>query len=249
MNPYDNTDFNNMMISMLNQYNSRNSAPQEELYDYADDETDDNYDYYTELEEKLLALEEKIQNYQMQSSNEETESDELFDYIMNSNDSNVPVDWSNIQLPEKPSFTNSSSTKSSGNEQKAFSYFLSKGYTPEQASGIVANIKHESGFNTQVYGDNGKAQGLVQWHPDRRKYVFDYLETKGLNPYDFDSQLEGIDYELRTRESKALSKLKSAKTAAEAAHAFDKYYERSAGLSTKQRQAYAEQFYNQMVNR
>lgn len=103
MNPYDNTDFNNMLINMLSNYNSRIPSTEESNFNYSEEEQDDNYDYYSELEAKLLSLEEKLQSYEMQNTVEEPESDELFDYIMNSNDDNTPVDWANIQIPQTPS--------------------------------------------------------------------------------------------------------------------------------------------------
>lgn len=37
------------------------------------------------------------------------------------------------------------------------------------ASLLIANALQESGFNPNIYGDNGRAQGAFQWHPGRRE--------------------------------------------------------------------------------
>lgn len=44
------------------------------------------------------------------------------------------------------------------------SYLLSKGLDENQTVGILANIKHESGFQIGVLGDNGTSGGLFQHH-------------------------------------------------------------------------------------
>ncbi|HWD82952.1 MAG TPA: phage tail tip lysozyme, partial [Kribbella sp.] len=65
------------------------------------------------------------------------------------------------------------------NEQKAFNYFVSQGYTKEQSAGIVGNMIAESGVEPQVLNGTpvsqvttpaqavgiSKAWGLVQWYP------------------------------------------------------------------------------------
>ncbi|MFF0265819.1 phage tail tip lysozyme [Kribbella sp. NPDC004536] len=65
------------------------------------------------------------------------------------------------------------------NQQKAFNYFVSQGYSKEQAAGIVGNMIAESGVEPQVLNGTpvsqvttpaqavgiSKAWGLVQWYP------------------------------------------------------------------------------------
>ena len=50
-------------------------------------------------------------------------------------------------------------------------FWMSKGYTKEQAAGIIANMRQESGGNARAVGDFGQARGLFQWHPDRRANI------------------------------------------------------------------------------
>jgi hypothetical protein len=52
-------------------------------------------------------------------------------------------------------------------------FWMSQGYTREQAAGIVANERHESGGDPAARGDGGRAHGLYQWHADRRKKIMD----------------------------------------------------------------------------
>lgn len=47
------------------------------------------------------------------------------------------------------------------------SYLSSKGLDRNQVAGIMANIQHESGFDSGAIGDNGTSGGLVQHHNER----------------------------------------------------------------------------------
>lgn len=60
----------------------------------------------------------------------------------------------------------------------AMSFWMSQGYSREQAAGIVANEIAESGGKPGARGDGGKAHGLYQWHPDRRRRI---LEATGID--------------------------------------------------------------------
>jgi hypothetical protein len=109
--------------------------------------------------------------------------------------------------------------------EQAAKFFESKGWTKEQAAGIVANLKAESDLKDDAKGDGGKAYGVAQWHPDRQakfKEIFGHDITKsGLR-----EQLEFVDWELRNTEAAAGRKLKAAKTRAEATDAVQIHYER-----------------------
>lgn len=107
----------------------------------------------------------------------------------------------------------------------AVKFFESKGWTREQANGIVANLKAESGLKTDAVGDGGKAYGIAQWHPDRQekfKEHFGYdIRRAGLN-----AQLEFVHYELMNNEAAAGKKLKAAKTTSAATEVMQVHYER-----------------------
>lgn len=122
--------------------------------------------------------------------------------------------------------------------QFAFQYYQGKGLEPHVAAGIVGNLMQESGLNPYAKGDNGKATGIAQWHPDRFKGLKKWANTNNRDPYALETQL---DYVLQEpgESQKALQALSGAKDSGEAAALFDKIYERSAGLHTRQRVGYA----------
>ncbi len=114
----------------------------------------------------------------------------------------------------------------------AYQYFINQGFTPEQAAGIVGNLQAESGPNLDsLYnpaGGGSGARGIAQWRGARtQEFVSRYGTTPDLAS--LDDQLDFIMYEFNTTESRALSGVKSATTAAEAANAFDSLFERSGG--------------------
>lgn len=103
---------------------------------------------------------------------------------------------------------------------------VSKGWTEEQATGIVANLHRESSGRPDAVGDGGKAYGLAQWHPDRQA-AFKAWAGKDIRQATREEQLAFIDYEMRAgNEQFAGRKLMQAKTAREAAEVVSKYYER-----------------------
>lgn len=111
-------------------------------------------------------------------------------------------------------------------DQAAMSYFQSQGWTKEQAAGLVANIKRESAMNPGAVGDNGKAYGIAQWHPDRQA-EFQKLFGKSMKGSTLEEQLAFMQYELtKGRESGAGDRLRQTSTASDAAAAVSRYYER-----------------------
>ena len=123
-----------------------------------------------------------------------------------------------------------------GSATTALKFFISKGWTTEQAAGIVGNLQAESGANlkTDAVGDAGQAYGIAQWHPPRQK---DFTKTTGkdIRGSSLQDQLTFIDWELNNTERNAGRHLKAAKTAEEAAWVMDEYYERSTGAHRQNR--------------
>lgn len=123
-----------------------------------------------------------------------------------------------------------------GSAITALKFFISKGWSTEQAAGIVGNLQAESGANlkTDAIGDNGQAYGIAQWHPPRQK---DFSKTTGkdIRGSSLQDQLTFIDWELNNTERNAGKQLKTAKTAEQAAWIMDEYYERSTGAHRQNR--------------
>jgi hypothetical protein len=130
-----------------------------------------------------------------------------------------------------------------GDAQKVIAYFVSQGWTPEQAAGFAGNIDAESKFKTNEVGDGGAAYGLAQWHPDRQA-DFKTWAKKDIRESSFDEQLGFMNYELtQGKEKKAGAMIKTAMSAGAAAKVIDDYYERSDKTAQRKRIELAEIFY------
>lgn len=145
---------------------------------------------------------------------------------------------------------NDNTPKLSGTNEKikyAYQFFLQKGLEPHHAAGIVGNLVQESGhFRDDVIagtrkGDEGKATGIAQWHPDRAKELEKWASRNGMNPYSLDAQLEFVYHEARQRGD--IGALSKTKTPEEAAFVFAKRYERPKIIDPN-RINYAKQIYN-----
>jgi hypothetical protein len=129
-----------------------------------------------------------------------------------------------------------------GLPEEAMAFFESKGWTKEQAAGIVGNLMVESGLVTTAEGDGGDAYGIAQWNkktsPDRISN-FQKVMGKSLYESNFQEQLEFVNWELNNSEKAAGDALRATSSATDAAAIVDDQYERSAGTMLAQRQANA----------
>lgn len=107
--------------------------------------------------------------------------------------------------------------------EQDLAFWQSQGYSREQASAWVAAAQAESGGNPNAIGDGGQARGLFQWHPDRQAAI---LRGTGIDvtTASYDDQLKAAAWEAEQRGDAA--RIKSAKTAAEAAAIHTQYFER-----------------------
>lgn len=100
------------------------------------------------------------------------------------------------------------------------------GWTKEQAQGITANLVRESSLKADAVGDNGKAYGLAQWHPDRQA-EFKKLFGKDIQGSSTKEQVEFLNHELTAGKEKAAGDmLRKTETAREAASVVSRKYER-----------------------
>lgn len=127
-----------------------------------------------------------------------------------------------------------------GSAEEAMNFFMSRGWTKEQAAGIVGNLIQESNLNPTAVNTKENAQGLAQWTPvgGRQQMIAKHL-GKPIVEASFREQLDAIDWELKNKETKAGSLLKQSKTASEAAFVVDKFYERSRGTELRDRIKYS----------
>ncbi len=152
----------------------------------------------------------------------------------------------------------------SNNQQKAFNYFISNGYSKEQSAGIVGNMIDESSVEPMrkqntlpgtktpaaevdapgTAGDYSGGWGIVQWTPASK------MITASRNSGAKDEQIETIEYQLEflkvqltgkgpVPEGNAGSMVRATKTVEDAAVAFARYYERFGGSEDPNHPRYA----------
>lgn len=114
---------------------------------------------------------------------------------------------------------------------------IRRGYAPHLAEGISWNLQDESSFKPRAIGDSGNAIGLAQWNGRRKRALEQWAASQGRDHWDPETQLDFLDYELKGSEKNAYQKLLAAKTPAEAAIAFNTYFERPAEENLKRRNA------------
>lgn len=143
-----------------------------------------------------------------------------------------------------PTASPSKMISQSGSVSEALSFFENKGWTKEQAAGIVGNLMAESGtsLKTDAVGDGGKAYGIAQWHPPRQKN-FEKVFGKDIRSSSFKEQLEFVNWELNNTEKTAGNLLKQSTTPEQAASIVDQFYERSSGVHRQKRVEYAKNVY------
>lgn len=94
-------------------------------------------------------------------------------------------------------------------------------------AGLLGNFQQESNFETEVLGFDGTGSyGLAQWLGPRKRALFAYSRERGRPPEDPLNQLQFVDKELRTTESRAGGALRAAHSVEHAALVVSKYYER-----------------------
>lgn len=135
-------------------------------------------------------------------------------------------DWNDtvrsLPLPQQMAALRSleSANVNSGSAKEAMDFFTGRGYSREQAAGIVGNLIQESGLNPATVHDKGTGLGVAGHRLERLDAMKAYAASKGKPVTDFQTQLEFIDQELNTTEGNTGKALKGARTAQEAAHAF-----------------------------
>lgn len=129
--------------------------------------------------------------------------------------------------------------KVGGSANDMVKFFEDRGWSREQAAGIVANLHHESGLKHDVEGDHNKktgkydAYGLAQWHPDRQK-EFKKVFGKDIRQSTREEQLAFVHYELTQGNEQAAGRtLRAQNTAGGSAAVVTTGYERPANMDAE----------------
>ena len=83
--------------------------------------------------------------------------------------------------------------------KEIYDYLLSQGLSIPAAQGILANVKHESRFNSTAVGDNGMSYGLFQHYDTRRDALLRYANRQGKHQSDWKTQVDFALTEARIR--------------------------------------------------
>ena len=119
--------------------------------------------------------------------------------------------------------TRAASARGSAGATQAYRYFLSRGLTPQQAAGLVANLETESDFDPNAVGDGGRAYGIAQWHPDRQR-EFARIMGRDIRGSSLEQQLEFVLREMQDgREGLAGRRLGAAGSAGDAGEIVSRY--------------------------
>lgn len=98
----------------------------------------------------------------------------------------------------------------------AMGYFQSRGWSKEQAAGIVGNLLAESTLNTSANNagdgaDGSDSIGIAQWNGDRAKRLKEFAKQNKADWHDYGIQLAFVDNELRTTHKSIGDNLRNAK--------------------------------------
>ena len=157
---------------------------------------------------------------------------------------NTGIDYLNSGIDRVNNFINPNATQPiTGEQRKAnakyiMDYFIKKGFTKEQAAGIVGNMVQESGLNpTQNQVGGGGGYGLIQWtDPSRKAALYKFAGTN--NP-SLQQQLDFTWREMITTHKGAINAIARSRTAAEAAQAFESTMEAAGKPQMQNRVAFA----------
>lgn len=85
------------------------------------------------------------------------------------------------------------------NEQLIYLFAVKvMGYNSAAASGLLANIKAESGFRPNAEGDSGRSYGICQWFSSRKTRLINWCNNNGMDYTTLAGQLYFLKHELET---------------------------------------------------
>lgn len=134
--------------------------------------------------------------------------------------------------------------------RKAYDKFVGAGLSPEVSAGLVGNLMQESGrdIDPAAVGDNGNAFGAPQFNGPRMRAYKAFAAERGVDPADFDAQLDYILHEGQTTEKGAWGAISKATTAEEAARIASNKFWRPGTPHLSNRESYASAVYNAFAN-
>jgi len=141
------------------------------------------------------------------------------------------------------------------NTQVAWNFFKSKGFSDQATSGILGNLKQESGINPNSQQQGGPGMGIAQWSKGGRwDQLVSWANGQGLDPKDIKTQLQYLYLEMTQKETTGISILnkkfggmntfKNTSDTNWATNAFQTSYERAGSPNMTNRNNYANNIFN-----
>ncbi|WP_434715514.1 phage tail tip lysozyme [Paraburkholderia sp. A3RO-2L] len=125
----------------------------------------------------------------------------------------------------QPASRNFSTPGSLEKARSMVEWYMNHGLSRAQSIGMVANASRESGLDDRAVGDNGKAVGLYQWHPDRQA-LYERTFGRPLSLATREEQMGFSLWELQNNESVAGKALLSSSRPDDSASRISTFYER-----------------------
>lgn len=140
----------------------------------------------------------------------------------------------------------STSLVGNSNVEKAYLYFIAKGFTAIQAAAIVGNLMQESGVNPESnQNGGGPGRGIAQWTlTDRWVKLQNFASTQKRNPLSLDLQLDFMWKELNEGYKSTLDKFRTETTVNGAVNTFEVGYEGAGKPEMARRIAYTNDVLN-----
>lgn len=127
----------------------------------------------------------------------------------------------------------------------AYKRFTEAGLPPHVAAGLTGNLMQESGadIDPAAVGDNGNAFGSGQMNGPRMDGYMAFAKERGVDPTDFDTQIDWMLHEGKTTERGAWDAIMATKSPEEAALVASSRYWRPGTPHNARRQGYATSVY------
>ncbi len=135
--------------------------------------------------------------------------------------------------------SSASTGKKSGNANRDYihDYLANQGFNEAAICGILANIKKETNFRSDIGGDYGTSYGMCGWHATRWDRLKNYCQSHNLDIRTVQTQSQFLVWELKNCYPDLYKALKSvpntAQGAYDAAHLFTIKFERPQGMYEK----------------
>ena len=132
-----------------------------------------------------------------------------------------------------------STGKKSGNNNRDYvhDYLASQGFNEAAICGILANIRKETNFRSDIGGDYGTSYGMCGWHASRWDRLKNYCDSNNLDIRTIQAQSQFLVWELKNCYSGLYKTLKNIPNtqqgAYDAAREFTLHFERPANMQER----------------